>query len=95
MDPVDETVIGILRQDRRFNEVVTVEDHDPPLGDIVHPVPCPADPLQTLCHGLGGVELHHEIDGTDVDPKLQRGGTDHHPQLPVLEALLHIEPCLS
>jgi hypothetical protein len=47
-----------------------------------------ADPLEPARDGLRGLHLDHQVDGTHVDPQLERGGRHQAGQLPGLQELL-------
>ena len=58
--------------DRALEQVAAELGEDAPLADIADAVAGTPDALQAPCHGLGRLDLQHQIDRPHVDPKLKR-----------------------
>ena len=80
---------------RAFEQVGAELREDPPLGRLVEAVTGAADPLEAACDRLGRLDLDDEVDGTHVDPELERRGRDEARDLPPLEQLLDLDALLS
>jgi hypothetical protein len=75
-DPVEVAVVHRAHHRRAFDEIVARERKDAPLRDALDRMPRAADPLQEGGDAMRGGDLAHEIDVSDIDAQLERGGGD-------------------
>ena len=84
------------RQQRRaLDELVARGGVDDAARNAAEVVVCAAHPLQERGDVVGRADLADELDGTDVDAELQRGGGDQRAQVTVAQAMLHALAALA
>ena len=87
-------MLHAVRDDCGLDKVGTMFGEDLAPADIAHVVAGAANPLQATTDGTGRLNLHHQIDRTHIDAKLQRTGRDQPFQLTPLELILDDQPLL-
>ncbi|MNH12516.1 hypothetical protein D3C79_720610 [compost metagenome] len=80
-----------IEQCRAFDQVVARQREQPAFGRALDLVPGAPDPLQKRGNRTGRADLAHQLDFTDIDAQLQRGGGHQHLQLTALEPLLGVQ----
>ena len=80
-----------IEQRHAVDEFVAAAREDAAFGNAIHRVVGAADALQKDRDAARRAELADELDVTDVDAELERGGRHHHLELACLETLLGIE----
>ncbi len=75
---------------RAAEQVAPVLGEDHPLGDAADLMASPADPLQPGRDRRRGLDLHHQVHRSHVDPQLERGGRHDRRQVAALEPVLHL-----
>ena len=91
---LDQTMLHAVRDDCGLDKVGTMFGEDLAPADIAHVVAGAANPLQATTDGTGRLNLHHQIDRTHIDAKLQRAGGDQPLQFAPLELILDDQPLL-
>ena len=81
--------------DSRLEEIGSELGEDPTLRDRVEIVPRPTHALEPASDRLRALDLDHEIDGTHVDPELERRCRNEARDPSSLEQLLHDDPLLA
>src|SRR5262249_5965745 len=77
-----------VEQRRRLDQLVARQREQTPLREAAHRVTRAAGALQKRRDRTGRADLADQIDRTDVDPQLERGGRDQGAQLAALQTLL-------
>ena len=78
-----------------FDQLVARQGKESPLGNSPQPVTGAPDALQQNADRARRSDLAYQLDGPDVDPELQRSGSDTDSHLRLLQPLLSVEPCLA
>ncbi len=92
---LDGPLLHRLRDGGARQQVAPVLREDDPARDGVDLMARPADPLHAARDRGRGLDLDHEVDGTHVDPELERGGGDERGQAAGLERVFDLEPLLA
>ena len=92
---LDRALAHPLGHDRALQQVAAVLGEDDPAAHLVDLVTSPADALEPAGHGGRRLDLDHEVDGSHVDPQLERRGRHERGQAAVLERLLDRDALLA
>ena len=92
---LDQALAHRLRDDGGLEQVGAELREDASLRDGSQVVAGPADALQPAGDRLGALDLDHEIDGSHVDPQLERRRGDEARDQPRLQELLDLDALLA
>ena len=92
---LDVTVPHCVDDAGHLHGIVEEGRHEHASTHRAYRVPRPADALQAVRDALGALELNHEIDGADVDAKLERARAHERAQITRLEPLLEQQSALA
>ena len=91
VEPVELTAAHRIEKRRALHQVIARQREQPPLGRAADAVARAADALQEGGDRARRAQLAHEVDFTDVDAELERGGRHQRAQLAAFQALLGVQ----